>query len=276
VFINPMYTYQEDMAEWPSARQMHRPVRWPQPIESAYRRELPKSRLCMELLGREIAPGDDVLEVGMGDGSLLKLINDCGARSVGNDIDPEGCRFVERTLGIPAIVGTFEEADFGNRRFDMIVSSHVIEHVFEPVEVLVRMRGLLRPGGHVFLETPNILRPKVGPRRVFSRPHKYYFSPRTLSCALHKAGFRVTALRAFHRFAFQVLAKIASPEELAEAPAGDRWEDVLASIRRHAVVYHTSLQFLWRKTPILKTKMIYRIHRDMEGDSLKRWLRKAA
>ena len=276
VFINPMYTYAEDLLEWPSARKMHRPVRSERSIESAYRREAAKARLCMGLLGQVVAPGEDVLDVGMGDGSLLKLLQDHGARPVGNDLDCEGSRFVEERFGIPTVTGAFEEADFSGHEFDVVVSSHMIEHVFEPVDVLVRMRGLLRPGGRVFLETPNILRPKVGPRRLFSRAHKYYFSPRTLSLALHKAGFRTTVIRQFNRFAFQVIAEMAPAEELGEAPGGDSYQEVAASIRRHAVIYHTSLQFLWRKMPVLKTKMIYSIHRHLEGDNLSRWLKKAA
>ena len=272
VFINPMYTYDEDLAVYGSARAMHRPVRSGRPIESAHYREMAKARRCMDLLGRVVSPGDDVLEVGLGDGSLLKLLQDRGARPVGNDLDPEGCRFVEESFGIPTVAGAFEDAGFGDGKFDMIACSHVIEHLFEPVDALLRMRSLLRAGGHVFLETPNILRPKVGPRRLFSRPHRYYFSPRTLSLALHKAGFRVTIVREFNRFAFQVLARTASAEESPYAPKGDRFVDVARSIRRHALRYHTSLQFLWRKMPFLKDKMMYSDFRRLEGAGLMREL----
>ncbi len=117
---------------------------------------------------------------------------------MGTDLDPEGARYVEQQLGLPVVVAPFEEADFGGKMFDAIVSAHVIEHVFQPVAVLSRARELLKPGGVLFLETPNILRPKIGPRRLFSLPHNYYFSSRTapivaaapsLSISLHQKSF---------------------------------------------------------------------------------------
>jgi 2-polyprenyl-3-methyl-5-hydroxy-6-metoxy-1,4-benzoquinol methylase len=61
-----------------------------------------------------------------------------------------------------------EDANFKGQTFDVVVLIHIIEHFFEPAAVLHKTRQLLRPGGLVFLETPNILRPKVVPGRVFS------------------------------------------------------------------------------------------------------------
>jgi len=58
---------------------MHHSVRCSRPIESAYRREMAKARRCMEMLQGVLAPDDDVLEVGAGDGSLLKLFKEHGA-----------------------------------------------------------------------------------------------------------------------------------------------------------------------------------------------------
>jgi 2-polyprenyl-3-methyl-5-hydroxy-6-metoxy-1,4-benzoquinol methylase len=274
--INPMYSYAEDNEWCPSARDMHRSVRSHRSINSAHRREMHKAGLCMEMLRKITKGGDEVLEIGAGDGSLVKLLKDYGAKPSGNDMDAESCRWLEKSFDIPTFAGPFEAVDFKGKKFDVIASSHFIEHVFEPVEVMRKIQGLLKPGGRVFHETPNVFRPKIGPRRLWSRPHKYYFSPRTLSLVLYEAGLRVTAIREFNRFAFQITAVKAEGSDLGPRPVGDRWQDVLAAINRHSVSYYATLQFLWRKMPVLKRRMIYRIHHDVTGASAAEWLSKAA
>ena len=47
------------------------------------------------------------------------------------------------------------EAYEPNRTFDNIVLGHVLEHVEDPVAILVRVRQWLRPGGRVFATVPN-------------------------------------------------------------------------------------------------------------------------
>jgi len=223
-----------------------------------------------------VAAGDEVLDIGCGDGALVRTLKEHGASPCGVDLDPEGARFIEATQQIPVLVGAFEEVDFSGRRFDAVVATHVIEHFFEPVAALEKMRGLLKPGGLVVLETPNVLRPKVGFRRLFSVPHNYYFSPRTLCLAMHVAGFRAVAVREYCRDSFVVAARAASPEQLGPRPAGDPWQQVLRRIQTHDLRYKASLQFLWRKIPGLKRAIMYRVARDLSGEGLARWLARAA
>lgn len=281
VLIDPMWSDAEKEEVVPSSRRLHRARLANAPIEQGYRRMIPRAQRCMDILRQIIQPGDQVLELGSGEGTLLRMLRDHGAEPVGSDLDPEGAKFVQQNFDIPVVVGPFEEADFGDRKFDAIVSAHVIEHVFEPIQVMQRARRLLKPGGYVFLETPNILRPKVGPRRLFSLPHNYYFSPRTLALILAKAGFAPLAVREFHRDSFQIVGRSLSDEQIAQndpldSLVGDCWEDVEASIRNHRLLYLGTLQFLWRKMPGVKNTLLYRIHRDLSGEPLDQWLSRAA
>ena len=60
---------------------------------------------------------------------------------------------VMRQEGVPSI----ERRDFGHLAgsFDVVTSIDVLEHVVDPVAVLREIRGLLRPGGVLFLTTGN-------------------------------------------------------------------------------------------------------------------------
>lgn len=47
------------------------------------------------------------------------------------------------------------------RDFDVVVLSHVLEHMLDPVGALRRVLALVRPGGHLVLAVPNPVRPSV-------------------------------------------------------------------------------------------------------------------
>jgi 2-polyprenyl-3-methyl-5-hydroxy-6-metoxy-1,4-benzoquinol methylase len=276
VFVNPMYVDAEKEAAAPSPRALHRPVRQGRPIQRAHERELRGARRFMGLVGPHLKPGDRVLDIGCGDGALLRTLQEFGAAATGIDLDPEGARFVEETYGIPVVVAPFETSDLGEGQFDAIVATHVIEHVFEPVEAMRKIRRLLKPEGLVVLETPNILRPKVGFGRMFSVPHNYYFSPRTLCRAMERAGFAPLTVWEYYRDSFVVAARATAETGQTPLPPGDAWQEVARRILAHDFRYKASLQFLWRKIPGLKAAIMYRVHREIRGEALARWLAKAA
>jgi 2-polyprenyl-3-methyl-5-hydroxy-6-metoxy-1,4-benzoquinol methylase len=272
VYVNPMYTNAEKEAVSPQVRLLHRSRSAELTRAAALAHSAPRMRRCMDLMAPYLKPDMQVLEIGCGDGALLSLLKDCGVRPTGLDLDRDAAEAVARSLHVPVLVGTFEEMQWSGPPFDAVVLCHLIEHFFEPVQMLRKVRGLLPPGGMVFLETPNILRPKVGPRRVFSFAHNYHFSPRTLALALYEAGFRCTALREFRRDSFQIVAHAATPDDRGPRPLVQPWQDVHKAIRRHRVRYLTSLQFLWRKAPWLKDRLLYRTHRNLSDALLRQWL----
>lgn len=48
-----------------------------------------------------------------------------------------------------------ENIPFENDTFDLVVCSHVLEHIKTPVELYGEMVRVLRPGGHLFIESPS-------------------------------------------------------------------------------------------------------------------------
>jgi len=256
-----------------SMRNLHRASHCNEELHIAHDRMLPRAQRCMNLLKSHLAPEMDVLEVGCGDGALLASLRDFGVNANGLEPDPEGARFVRNQFDLPVLCSTLEQADFGGQQFDSVVAAHVLEHVDNPVEFLIAAHRLLRPEGIVFLEVPNILRPKVGPRRLFSLAHKYHFSPRSLCRTLHTAGFTPIALREFKHDSFQVVARLGAANE---APEGESWQRVVWAIRQHWILYHASLQFAWRKVPRLRERWLYQVRNERRGKAVARWLTGAA
>ena len=276
VFINPMLTNAEKDAISSCPRALHRPVRYGRPIQRAHNRELPKARRFVRFLEPYLKPGDRVLDIGCGDGALVRVLQQLGTVPTGVDLDPDGARFIEQTFGIPVVVAAFEDAPLSEGQFDAMVATHVIEHFFEPVEAMARMRRLLKPGGLLALEAPNILRPKVGFRRLFSVPHNYYFSPRTLCMAMKRAGFAPLAVREYYRDSFIVAARATPAGDALPTCTGDDWQQIARRVLSHDLRYKASLQFVWRKIPWLKEAIMYRVHQDLAGEGLAQWLARAA
>jgi len=106
-------------------------------------------------LPRAPAGGGLLLDVGCGNGAFLRLAREMGWNVTGLDFDPEAVEQA-RNAGFEAIVGGVEALDTVADRYDVITLSHVIEHVGDPNDTLACLYRLLKPGGMLWLETPNL------------------------------------------------------------------------------------------------------------------------
>jgi 2-polyprenyl-3-methyl-5-hydroxy-6-metoxy-1,4-benzoquinol methylase len=212
-------------------------------------------RLQWPLLKEHFQPGGRVLEVGCGLGVIAGRLKTLGAQVWGVEPDQEQAAYARRHLGLTVFQARFEEVEFPAEPFDLILASHVIEHFPNPLSFLKKSRTLAHPGSRLFLETPNILAPKVSYRRLFSLAHNFYFCPDTLEPLLNKAGWRVERLKVWRRDSFQVLARPADP--VAPRPDPATPGRVLRAISRHRYLYYLKLLFLWRKLPWWQRHWMY-------------------
>jgi 2-polyprenyl-3-methyl-5-hydroxy-6-metoxy-1,4-benzoquinol methylase len=208
------------------------------------------------LLQDFVKRGMTVLEVGSSLGTLAAKCQEAGARVLGIEPDAGMAEFARDQRGLEIMTSDFETAELGERRFDLAIGSHVIEHFVSPSTALRKLRRHLTGEGLLFLETPNILHPKVGPTRVFSAAHNYHFSPHTLSWLLEKCGFAVLKLREFRHDSFEVIAAVAA--ERAPAIAPGHAAEVLQAIADHRRQYYRQLMFIKRKIPVFREWWSYR------------------
>jgi len=138
--------------------------------------------------------GASVLDVGCGDGAFVRFARDLGYDAYGLEPDEVAARTAERA-GAPVLGATIW--DLGSDRlqsFDQITMSHVIEHVHEPLRELERCFKLLKPGGRLWLVTPNASSAGLAHfgrhwRGLEVPRHLVLFSPQSLVAAVHRAGF---------------------------------------------------------------------------------------
>ncbi|MCI5149055.1 MAG: class I SAM-dependent methyltransferase [Candidatus Electrothrix sp. MAN1_4] len=142
--------------------------------------------------------GQRLLDFGCGNGGFLRNAREAGWHVVGVDIDSDAVGNAQK-LGIEVYQGTTEIFDTEVESFDAITINHVLEHVPEPSELLSMARRLLKPGGVLYIDTPNIQSPGA---RIFGPNWRGLETPRHL-VLLSRTGLK--QLLAKHNFTdFQI------------------------------------------------------------------------
>lgn len=136
---------------------------------------------------------DRILEIGCGGGLFVRAATDQGWDVYGTEISPSCAAVLRPLMGSRLHEGTVDTAPFADGSFDAAVMIEVIEHLVDPLPYLVAIRRLLRPGGAIFLTTPNArgaAARALGTRwRAFGDEHLTLYDRRSLPRLLHRAGF---------------------------------------------------------------------------------------
>jgi SAM-dependent methyltransferase len=132
------------------------------------------------------------------------------------DFEPKSIE-AAKARGLSGVARRFEDFET-DERFDLIMMLNLIEHMAEPVAMLGKARGLLAPGGVVWLQTPNF---RSLDAQLF-RHHNWggYHCPR------HWVIFSEDGLR-------RALSTAGlEPASFARAQGGAFWAASIAGIRR--------------------------------------------
>lgn len=155
--------------------------------------------LHLDLLEQEGWHGS-LLDLGCGPGFLVERAIERGWDAYGVEFSPVASDEARKRIGEGRVVaGPFERVQMPRTEFDAITLFDFLEHVSDPGATLDRARALLRPGGALMLTTPFVggFSYYLMGRRwsQFKEEHLQYFSRRSLSAALDRAGFEVLSLR---------------------------------------------------------------------------------
>jgi SAM-dependent methyltransferase len=73
--------------------------------------------------------------------------------------------------------------------FDLIIMSHVVENIIDPAAALRKVRRLLKPDGHLYIDACNFYY-----YNAVNPYHPYVFTPESLAALLGVAGFEVAQM----------------------------------------------------------------------------------
>ena len=132
----------------------------------------------------------NVLEIGGASGSLVNLFLEEDKNFQWTIIEPS-----EQTLNkddrVKFIKGFFEEHCF-DKKFDTIVHSHLMEHVYNPLDFLEKIKNTLDDDGNHFMTFPNMKSwIELGATSTLTFEHTYYVDENVIDYLLKVSGFEI-------------------------------------------------------------------------------------
>lgn len=147
--------------------------------EDEERQERGRLDRLRRLLGDGIATGRRLLNVGCGTGGFDLVAQEAGLHTVGVDADAEAIAICglkrERKRGL-FVQAVAERLPFPDRTFDVVHCFSAIEHVDSVEQTVAEMVRVTRPGGFIYVHTPNAWSWYEGHYKIFWMP----FLPRPL------------------------------------------------------------------------------------------------
>jgi len=107
-------------------------------------------------LRKQIPRKARILDVGSSSGHFMEYVEtiESGWELIGVDMSIHAVE-EGRKKGREIIHSSFEELDIPDQTFDLIIVKHIIEHVVDPKQFLLKANRLLKKNGKLYLETPN-------------------------------------------------------------------------------------------------------------------------
>lgn len=117
--------------------------------------------------------GLEILDVGAGEGALTQKLHQMGYRMKACDFSPEAYKYTGVGCDAVDITGPFPYADGS---FDLVIAVEVTEHILDHENFFSEINRILKPGGKLYISTPNILSMKSRLRFLF-QGFPYGFKP---------------------------------------------------------------------------------------------------
>jgi 2-polyprenyl-3-methyl-5-hydroxy-6-metoxy-1,4-benzoquinol methylase len=143
--------------------------------------------------------GRRFIDIGCATGVLVRHMADRAWESVGVELCEGSAEYGRRQRGVDIRTGTLDQAAFPDAHFDLVHSSHVIEHIPEPGVFVEEIRRVLKPGGWCVTVTPSVagLQARLLGRhwRSAIADHVHLFSPNGLSRLFAERGLEPVRLK---------------------------------------------------------------------------------
>jgi 2-polyprenyl-3-methyl-5-hydroxy-6-metoxy-1,4-benzoquinol methylase/Zn ribbon nucleic-acid-binding protein len=155
-------------------------------------------------INKKVIKKERMLDIGSALGDSLTEAKKLGWREVHGVELSEYAAKESKKRGLKIKIGTLKSAKYPSNYFDAVTLQDVIEHVKDPANDMKEIFRVLKPGGFVFIVTPDIggLWAKLlGPLWYHYKPgeHIMYFSQATLKKILGDSKFKhIETRRTYH------------------------------------------------------------------------------
>jgi 2-polyprenyl-6-hydroxyphenyl methylase/3-demethylubiquinone-9 3-methyltransferase len=150
-------------------------------------------------------PGEKrILDLGCGKGAITAAIHARGFEIIGVDFAADAIAYAHQHFpGVPVhLASAYDDLRARYGEFDIVLSTEVVEHLYDPLAYAKTIRSVLKPGGVALISTPyhgyvkNVLIALAGKwddHHSANRLHGHvkFFSVRTFRSLLEAANFSI-------------------------------------------------------------------------------------
>lgn len=217
-----------------------------------------KLRACSitQRVKKEFGSVRSILDLGCGSGLLVDILIGEGYDSTGFDFSSRVINYARSHKRGLYIYGTIDDIW---KQYDLVIMSHLLEHIEKPVEYLRRVANLIKPSGLLLLVVPNLdgYDPDSMWRReshitLFDHTHNMAFSKKGLTLLLEKAGYMVLMV---------------SSETLGAALLGREVQGLYRRLRGNGTIYRKQ-----KPASISTPDKVHRVYKTIVESSLVRFL----
>jgi SAM-dependent methyltransferase len=194
-----------------------------------------------------------LLDLGCSSGGFLGLFQGDSWKVYGIEMSADCARRAEARTGAHVFVGDIPDAPFSAESFDAITCFDVLEHLYEPLRVMVKVREWLKPNGVFYVQVPNI---DSAEARVFGTywhglelpRHLFHYTPASLRFLAESAGFRTVSLETQRNLAVGTSLRYV-------------WDNVFRTvgIHRTPVAYRAEAGLVWKASRKLVRMTVLRL-----------------
>lgn len=136
----------------------------------------------------------NVLEIGCSSGGILNYFNEKGCQVMGVDLDSNYLQYGREKYGLTLLKGSLKNVP-SNYKPDIIIYSHVLEHILNLDEELSNIKKIVSPNTLLYIEVPGIKNIHKAYNHdllyYFQNAHTFHFSLTSLTNLLNKFGFKL-------------------------------------------------------------------------------------
>lgn len=152
---------------------------------------------ALEVLQKNVSKDAKILDAGCAFGNLLSLLDENNYTTYGVDISQYAINKAKKITKAQLVLGDLnKKLPYKDNFFDAVFSLDVIEHLDSPYKFLLEMHRILKKGGILFIQTPNInsIFEVFAKEKWFAytdETHLYLFNRKSMCFILKKSGFSV-------------------------------------------------------------------------------------
>lgn len=146
--------------------------------------------------------GKNILDVGASNGSMLRILTDKGARAVGVEPCREMRVFIYRKILTTTVYESLEMAALHEGDFDVVTYFDSLEHMLDPVGMIMQTNAITKIGGHLVIEQPDpqgSMAVKHGIEWKHIRPsqHVFLLSVDNIRSIFDRCGYETVNVKTF-------------------------------------------------------------------------------